>query len=259
MFEEQKMLPVRIADIHTHILPGLDDGAQSWEDAIAMAEMAVESGTAALVATPHCGLPGQELTGRIDTIRRRLNRFRKLLEERSLPLVLCEGMEIFGTPDTPALLEQGLLMTLNRSRYPLIEFPFEDYAAEATRILEGVRGLGYVPVVAHPERYLYVQERPELLNLWVDMGCLMQLNRGSLIGRFSETAGELAWAMAARGFAFTVASDAHTPYARTTWMGDVQKTLELEFSAEYVSLLLEKRPLELLRNKAVSMDEPDWF
>jgi protein-tyrosine phosphatase len=259
MFEEEKTPSCRIVDIHTHILPGLDDGAQDWEGAITMAELAVESGTAALVATPHCGLPDQDLTETVDTIRRRLNRFRKFLTERKLPLVLCEGMEIFGTPDTASLLEQGRLLTLNHSRYPLIEFPFEDYGSEATRILEQVRDLGYVPVVAHPERYLYVQDKPELLNLWADMGCLMQVNRGSLVGKFSETAGELAWAMVARGFAFTIASDAHTHYARTPWMQDVRKELLREFTADYVTLLMEKRPLELLRNVAVSMDEPDWF
>lgn len=249
----------RMVDIHTHVLPGLDDGAQEWEDSLAMAEMAAESGVAAVVATPHCGLPGQELSGRADRIHRLGEQFRQRLAERGTPLTLCDGMEIFGTPETPRLLKQGLLLTLNESRYPLIEFPFEDYGMEATRILEQVRDLGYVPVVAHPERYLYVQETPELLNLWTDLGCLLQVNRGSLLGRFSRTAEELAWAMVDRGFVCTVASDGHSPFARTTWMRDVYVALRQDYSAEFASQLLEKRPLALLMDKAVSMDPPDWF
>ena len=249
----------KMVDIHTHILPELDDGAQTWEDALAMAELAVEGGVAALVATPHCGLPGQELNGKADRLRQLANQLRRRLAERGTKLTVCEGMEVFGTPDTPRLLRQNLLLTLNGSRYLLIEFPFEDYGMEATRILEQVRDMGYVPVVAHPERYLYVQEAPELLNLWTDLGCLLQVNRGSLLGRFSKTTEALAWAMVDRGFVCAVASDGHSPYARTTWMRDVHAALRQEFSDEYASLLLEKRPLALLMDKAISMDMPDWF
>ena len=118
---------------------------------------------------------------------------------------------------------------------------------------------GYIPVVAHPERYLYVQEDPCLLNLWVDIGCLLQLNRGSLMGRFSETAQMLALAMVDRGFACTVASDAHTSVSRTPWMADVEDLLRQEFSEEYTQRLLHQRPLALLRDQEISMPEPDWF
>ena len=79
-------------------------------------------------------------------------------------------MEIFGTPEVPELLADRKLIGLNDSRYPLIEFAFFDFAGESTEILEDILAQGMRPVVAHPERYRYVQEDPRLLNLWVEMG-----------------------------------------------------------------------------------------
>lgn len=248
-----------MTDIHTHILPGLDDGAPDWDSALSMAELAVESGVTVLAATPHCGLPGQEMEGRAERVKDQLAVFRGKLERAGLPLTVCEGMEIFGTEDTAPLLRCGLLIPLNRTRYPLIEFPFEDYSRQATRILGDVARLGYRPVVAHPERYQYVQFDPALLNLWTDMGCLLQINRGSLLGRFGPAAEEAAWAMLDRGFACAVASDAHSPLSRTPWMRDVRELLREEYSESTARLLLEDRPSLLLRGEPIDLPEPNWF
>ena len=182
-------------DIHAHILPNLDDGADDWNDALTMAELSAESGVTTLVATPHWGLPDQSTSGLRRRIQGQLSTLREILQQAAVPLEVLEGMEIFGTEDTPRLLELGLLTTLNGSRYPLIEFPFRNYARSATEILEELRKMDMVPVIAHPERYQYVQRNPALLNLWTDMGCLLQINRGSLLGRFGRTSEELAWAM----------------------------------------------------------------
>lgn len=246
-------------DIHAHILPGVDDGAGDMPSALAMAELAVSGGVSAIVATPHCGLPGQDTAEHLRQLSRAFDALRQALEDAGSPLRLYPGMEIFGTPDTPRLLEEKQLTTLNGSRYPLIEFPFRGYGQEATDILEAVLSMGLRPVVAHPERYQYVQAFPPLLNLWTDMGCLFQINRGSLLGRFGPSAEELAFAMVGRSFACTVASDAHSPLRRTTWMQDVRKLLREEFSPETARRLLEDHPRLLLEDKPIQMREPDWF
>lgn len=246
-------------DIHSHILPALDDGSPDWESTMAMADMCVESGVTAIVATPHSGIPNQELRGRVQLIRSRIETFRELLARFQLPLRVIEGMEIFGTPDTPALLEHGYLLSIGRTHYPLIEFPFWDYGRTATEILRDVLSLGLRPVVAHPERYEYVQQDPGLLNLWTDMGCLLQCNRGSLVGRFGPAPESTAWAMVERRFAFAVASDAHSPNSRTTWMRDVQQLLRDEFSPAYAAALLKGNPEKLLRDEQIRIPEPDWF
>lgn len=245
-------------DLHAHILPGLDDGSPSLEASLEMAQLAAESGVTAVAATPHCGIPGEDglNAGRVlDGV----SRLRRALEQASIPLRLYAGMEIFGTEQTARHLQEGTLIPLAGSRYPLIEFPFEDYGRQATQILASVLRLGLRPVVAHPERYRYAQAMPQLLNEWVDMGCLLQINRGSLLGRFGPREETLAHRLVGRGFAAFVASDAHTPTVRTPWMRDVQSLLRREYSEDTARLLLEDNPLRVVSNQPIDMHEPEWF
>ena len=246
-------------DIHSHILPGVDDGSPSLASSLEMARLALESGVDAMIATPHCNRPAGEEMLWADALARRTDELSAALAEERVPLRLYAGMEIFGMPDTADKLRDGRLCTLASSRYPLIEFPFHDYGLEATELLSRVLDLGLRPIVAHPERYRYAQEEPRLLNLWADMGCLLQVNRGSLLGRFGPRAEALGSSLVARGFAAFVASDAHTSVVRTPWMRDVQELLRREYSHRSARLLLEENAERVLRNETIEMDEPDWF
>lgn len=247
-------------DIHTHILPGLDDGSQDLESSLLMAEMAAESGVTAIVATPHSNLKGYYANNYWDKeLRGRLESFQEALNEAEIAVTIFPGMEIFGTQDVPELLREGRLIPLANSRYPLIEFPFQDYDQQATRVLEDVTAMGYRPVVAHPERYRYTQEFPPLLNRWVEMGCLLQVNKGSLLGRFGRAAELLSLSLLDRGFAAFVASDAHSPVVRTTWLMEVRDFLCEEYSESAAQLLLEDNPKKLLENADIHIEEPEWF
>ncbi len=240
-------------DLHSHILPELDDGARSLRDSIAMARMAVDSGVTVMVATPHCA---HDKTREVQEAWQLL---RQALKENRIPLKLLPGMEIFGTMDTAQMLLEGKLFTLNGSRYPLVEFSFHSDGMEETRILRSICKAGFRPVVAHPERYTYVQHSPGLVNRWHRMGCLLQVNRGSLMGRFGRQAQEMAYELVDRGFAAVVASDAHSPRQRTPWMEDVQKRLETEFSSRCARVLLLENPRHILKNEDIPPVEPEWF
>lgn len=240
-------------DLHCHILPQLDDGAQSLTDALEMARLAVRGGVTAMAATPHC------VDDRSGEIRERVLILRELLEEERIPLRLYMGMEIFGTEDTARLLREGRLLTLNNSRYPLMEFPFRGSGELQTEILRSVVRAGYVPVVAHPERYIYVQEQPELMNQWAEMGCLFQVNRGSLLGRFGSGARDMGLSLVERGFAAVVASDGHSPRFRTPWMQDVNQMLREQISPAAAEYLLLHNPRMILRNQPIPTTEPEWF
>ena len=246
-------------DIHAHILPGLDDGAQDMESALAMVELASESGVTAIAATSHSNWRGVYTNYWDEGLRRDFMNFQKALSAAEIAVTIFPGMEIFGTPDVPELLRESKLITLAHSRYPLIEFPFQDYGQQATQVLADVTAMGYRPVVAHPERYRYTQEYPHLLNHWVDMGCLLQVNKGSLMGRFGRAAEMLSLSLVDRGFAAFVASDAHSPVARTTWLMDVRNFLSEEYSEDLARLLLEDNPKKLLEDADIDMEEPEWF
>ena len=141
-------------DIHAHILPGLDDGSDSPETSLMMAYAAVESGVTAIIATPHCNQRGlyenyasPELTGRLE-------RLRGEIKAAGIPLEVYQGMEVFGTRDVPRLLREGKLLTLNGSRYLLIEFAFREDPLYMDRLVHAILEDGVIPIVAHPERYV---------------------------------------------------------------------------------------------------------
>lgn len=240
-------------DLHSHILPRRDDGSRSMEESLAMAHLAVKSGVRAMVATPHC------TQGRAREVHAGWLLLREALEDARIPLRLYPGMEIMGTPDTARLLREGQLFTLNGSRYPLIEFPFQAAAREITGILESVAQDGFVPLVAHPERYECVHEDPGCINTWKKMGCLFQVNRGSLLGRFGSTIQDMAFSMVDRGFATVVASDAHSPRMRTPWLRDVYGMLHEEFSPAAARYLLVRNPRSILTDEDIPPVEPVWF
>ena len=240
-------------DLHSHILPEQDDGARNLQDSLVMARMAVDSGVTAMVATPHC------VSDRSREVYGAWQLLREALEESRIPLRLLLGMEIFGTPDTVRMLEEGKLFTLNGSRYPLVEFSFYSDGTEESRILHNLCNVGYRPLVAHPERYRYIQEDPRILNRWCRMGCLLQVNKGSLLGRFGHTAQETAVELLDRGFVTAVASDAHSTRVRTPWMGDVQRMLSETVSPGRARVLLEENPRKILKNEDILPAEPEWF
>lgn len=240
-------------DLHCHILPGLDDGAGNTDQSIQMARVAAESGIGSICCTPHCMSGGAEAVfDGVANLQERLHRER-------IPVSLYVGMEIFGTQDTPWLLRDKRLLTLNGSRYPLIEFSFHTSGEREIEILAEVIAAGYRPVVAHPERYEYVRNDPRLINLWTDMGCLFQINRGSLLGRFGSGAQWMATELVQRGFATVIATDAHSPRVRTPRLADIRQMLQRQLEPTLVSALLERNPKRILKNEDVLLEEPVWF
>lgn len=240
-------------DLHCHILPGLDDGAQELEEALHMAHIATESGVSAIVATPHC------MDGGVHRVRATINLLRQALQHCNIPLKLYTGMEIFGSFDTARLLKAGRLLTLNHSRYPLIEFEFVSDGQQETAILQSVLDAGFCPLVAHPERYVYAQQAPEILDRWIRMGCLLQVNKGSLTGRFGKDSQALGLELVERGLATVVASDAHATNARTPWMYDTWDLIARYISPIAAELLLLENPRRILQNAPINMPEPEWF
>lgn len=235
-------------DIHTHILPGMDDGAQSMEDALNMARLAVKSGVTTVVATPHSRRTSQparvaaEIESRVRALQYRLR-----CEE--IPLRVLPGTEIFVTEATPTLLARGELLSLAGTRYALLEFSPEEDPAFIYTMLQAVVDVHFVPVVAHPERYFCVQEMPELVSDWREDGCLLQLNKGSLLGRFGDAARDAALQLLRDDAAATIASDAHTPFVRTTDMRPAVDFLNTVASPITVQRLLADNPRRILTDR----------
>lgn len=149
-------------DIHTHILPGLDDGARDMEDSLSMAALALKSGVHTLVATSHANTGGFFKEYSIEEYLQRLEAFRKALDEVKLPLRVFSGMEIYMTREVPRMIREGRLLSLNQTGYFLTEFSFGIEQEEMDEMLHDLMELGVTPVIAHPERYRCVQESEEV-------------------------------------------------------------------------------------------------
>ncbi len=246
-------------DIHTHVIPGVDDGSQSMQESLELLALAAESGVHTLVATPHCNIPGEFDNYADPELSAQFDRLERARAQAGIPVRLCRWMEIFATPDLPDLLRDGRVWTLNGTRYFLMEFSFTEDPFFCLDVLRRCRDLGFWPIIAHPERYYFVQDDPDLAFSWCIEGFGLQLNKGSLLGRFGPEPQRCAHLLMQHGLAACVASDAHGPNQRSTYMKEIQDYLMDQYGTDYCRLLLEENPARILSGKELLGYEPIPF
>lgn len=229
-------------DIHTHILPGLDDGAADIYDSLEMAAMAYKSGTNVIVATPHCNIPGMYDNYFGDKYCNTFLKTKKILQKEVPGITILAGMEVFATEELPRLLTEGQIFPVNRTRYVLMEFDFREDPRYADRLLRKVKEVQAIPLIAHVERYEFVQDDPAIISRWKKRGYEIQVNKGSFLGKFGREAEETAFLLLNHNLITAVASDAHSPEQRTTCMADAYEYLREEYAEEYLDILFEKNP-----------------
>ena len=246
-------------DIHAHLLPGVDDGSEDMDMSLALLDMAARSGVEGIVATPHCNIPGEPDNYASEELELLWDQLNDEITDNDIPLVLYRGMEVFATPRVPELLEQDRIWTLNSTEYFLIEFSFREDPGFCRDILRRCQAMGYIPIIAHPERYFFIQDDPELAYEWCVSGCGLQLNKGSLLGRFGKGPQRTAELLVDHGLAACVASDAHNPLYRTTDMSEICEFLENNFGEDCLHLLLEENPRRILNGESLLGYEPISF
>ena len=229
-------------DIHTHILPGLDDGAEDIYDSLEMGAMAQEHGTKVIVATPHCNIPGLYSNYFGEHYKETFLKTRKAFEREGLTVKLLPGMEVFATYDLPRLVQEGRIMTLNRASYILVEFDFGEDPEFAEDVLMRLEEIKLRPVIAHAERYEFIQDNPEIAGDWKKRGYIIQANKGSFVGRFGKSARQTAYRLMDERVTEVIASDANRPYMRTTDMEDTYGVLTGEYPEEYLKQLFTRNP-----------------
>lgn len=250
-----------MVDIHCHILPGLDDGAGAVYDTLAMADLAARSGTRTIVATPHCNIPGVYENYLGEEYWQTFSLAQEAIRQEGIPLTLLPGMEVFATESLPRLIADGKLLGLNRTRNLLVEFEFVEDPDFARHVLARVAEAGMRPVVAHAERYLFVQDDPQIVFEWQALGYAVQANKGSFVGRFGSHAARTAWRLLDHNLITAIASDAHTPVMRTPYMADVFDMLAADYPPAYIEHLFFTNPRRLCRGedpvpfRAVPFDE----
>lgn len=199
-------------DIHSHILPKVDDGAGDMEEAITMARIYIDNGIKKVIATPHY------IDGYANSLKEEnilvLEKLKEALNKEGLELEVYLGNEIYITMDIIDLLEEGKVSTLNNSRYVLIEFPMLDIPMYSESIIYELLLKGYVPIIAHPERNRNIIEDPNILYGFIEKGALAQLNLPSLEGVYGEKIKTTAEILLKHNMIHFVGTDAHSKNRR---------------------------------------------
>lgn len=236
-------------DLHCHILPGLDDGAEDLEASIAMAQYAIKQGITHILCTPHHN------NGRYEnekaSIISAVTSLQNALDQRNLPLTLLEGQEVRVTGELITSLQQDhLLFTDITDTYLLLEFPTMDVPAFSESLFFELRGLGKIPVIVHPERNTIFREDPNRLLPFLEMGCLAQLTAPSLVGAFGKKIQKVAKEMVSHNLVQMIASDAHGIDKRTFYLKEAYKAIEKEFGKEKV-LKMQQVSKDLVNGEAI--------
>ncbi len=194
-------------DVHSHLLPGLDDGPRSWEEAIALCKLIAAEGVRVSVATPHLidGVYENDST----RVRPLVEELQRRLQKAGVPLEVLPGAEVDFSSRRVAAGDETL-PTLGRSRAVLLEMPVAVVPPAIDETIFSLRARGMVPVIAHPERNELLQEQPQMAGRWTQTGALLQLDADSLLGLWGRRTKRCAEALLALGLAHMLATDAHS-------------------------------------------------
>jgi protein-tyrosine phosphatase len=205
--------PEPFVDIHCHLLPGLDDGAATLDEAIAMAATALADGIETIVATPHQMGPYMRNSGA--AIVAAVGQFQAVLDQRGLPLRVLPGADVRIVPELTRKIRTGDILTIaNRRRHVLLELP-HDVFIPFDGVLAELRAAGVAGILSHPERNQGIRRQPESLRALADAGCLLQVTAMSLTGGFGREIQRFSEWMLGRGLVHFVSTDAHETRHRT--------------------------------------------
>ncbi len=241
-------------DIHSHILPKVDDGAQGMEESIEMAKLYIENGINKVVVTPHYIEGAGSTTFSENKIV--LDKLKNVLKEEGLDLELYIGNEIYVTPDTLNHVIEKKAATLNETRYVLIELPMYDMPRYMENIIYELCLKGYVPIIAHPERNIKIQEEPNLLYGFIIGGALAQINLPSLEGRYGEESKETGELLLKHNMIHFIGTDAHSPRVRSPRIEKSLAILKDIVDEDTFKEITYLNGQALLEDKLISVEEP---
>jgi len=211
-------------DLHTHILPGVDDGVKTDEEAVAFARMAQEDGVKTLVATPHCKEGFYE--NDLDSVLAHVKRLRELLAAEKVQLNLLPGGEVHICPDLVERVRDGRAPTLgDNGKTILLELSLSQYPVELENLVFQLKLGGIEPLFAHPERIQYFEDDMTRYEALVSQGVIGQITTGSILGRFGNTAREFSEELLRKGLVHVLASDAHNLRGRPPLLSEALEAM----------------------------------
>lgn len=232
-----------MTDIHSHVIPCVDDGSNGIDESIEMIKSAVENGVDNIVCTPHYRKP---YTRSVSSIVRYFEELKKVVVEQGLPVDLYLGQEIYVDDETDidALIKNGTVLTMNGTNVVLIEFDFTA-PCNAEEIVYRIKRAGYTPIVAHVERYKYlsIEDVYDIKR----SGGLIQVNAGSVLGAPNGVDKRFVNKLFKEGFVDFVASDVH--FGRENYLDRAYKKVKKKFGEDAAEVTFSANAKVLLKLK----------
>jgi protein-tyrosine phosphatase len=233
-----------MVDIHSHILPGLDDGAQSMEESVEMLAIAAASGTTDIVATPHANGEFRFEPERIQRL------FQDLSGRKNVSIRIHLGCDFHLNYDNLLdAINDPAKYTINNHQYLMVELPDLIALAAVKKAINQLIGVGIIPVITHPERNRSLQPELRELERWVAEGARVQVTAQSLLGRFGSAAQHAADSLMSANRVHFIASDAHDCIDRTPDLSEAYKCVSARYGAHRAEALFIHNPKATLRGE----------
>ncbi|MYL49362.1 tyrosine protein phosphatase [Halobacillus litoralis] len=225
-------------DIHSHILPGVDDGAQTIDESIQMAEAAVNDGITHIVATPHHN--NGAYNNYKNNIKIQVAELNRTFKEKGIDLQVLPGQEtrVFGEM-IEGLSANQILPINDDTNYVFVEFPSNSVPRYASQLFFDMQVAGYQPIIVHPERNKAIIENPDLLYSFVKKGAFVQLTAASVCGKFGKSIKKFSEQLIDANLAHLIASDAHNTTSRGFCMSEAYAEIRKNYGLDMVYILSE--------------------
>lgn len=240
--------------MHSHIIPGIDDGPRTIEDAIEIIREAQKVGFTEIVSTSHYfkgkfEVPENERIILIENLKEQL-------KKENINVKIHLASEIFAMPDLLELIENKQASTIEDTKYILIELPRNTEALYFDEILFKVMAKGYIPIIAHPERYTYVQKDPNRLIEYIQRGILFQANYSSIIGYYGKQAQKTVIKLLKNNMIHFLGTDVHRQSTVLSDMNKIISKLTKILTQEKINELTYENAYGILNKKTIYIDEP---
>lgn len=244
-------------DVHCHILPEIDDGSKTIEESINMAKIASEEGIKKIISTSHYHPDSKFIMGK--DLGDRLEKFNEILKENNIDLVVYIGNELYYTVDLMSKLDELDFYSLNNSRYVLIEFSPIKFPDNLTDIIYEFKLKGYMPVLAHIERYSSIIENPNLVYDCINEGALIQVNASSIVGKNGKEIKKLCDILLENDMIHFVGTDAHGSDKRRPLIKDAYYYVEKKIGIRRAKKIFYSNPENMLNNDEITINTPEKY
>lgn len=240
-------------DIHSHLVYDVDDGSKNIEETICMLKEAYSVGFTDIIVTPHYMVDYYikekgEIENKINIIRNKLD---------GININICHGNEIYVNSNLMNFIKEGKAVSLAGSKYILFELPMQSIPINLDEVVYLILENGYVPIIAHPERYKYVQENPNMLVDYIEKGILFQANYGSIIGVYGNKIKETVQKLLTHNMIHFLGSDNHRPNTIYRAMPEIIKNVNKLIGEDKQNELTTINPMNILENKDIDVEEPE--